>query len=108
MALGNLLSNAVKFTAPREHVTIRVYPVTSDGQHGVAIADNGVGFGMAHVGRLFGVFERLHHASEFEGTGVGLAIVRRIAQKHGGRVWAEGELGQGATFYLTVGDAPPD
>ncbi|MBA2627038.1 MAG: hypothetical protein H0U85_03430 [Gemmatimonadales bacterium] len=108
VALGNLLSNAVKFTAPREHAKIRVYPVTADGQSGLAIADNGVGFGMAHVGRLFGVFERLHHANEFEGTGVGLAIVRRIAQKHGGRVWAEGEPGQGATFYLTVGDAPPD
>ncbi|MEO8226131.1 MAG: PAS domain S-box protein [Gemmatimonadota bacterium] len=105
VALGNLLSNAVKFTAPREHAKIRVYAVEAEGQSGLAVADNGVGFGMAHADRLFGVFERLHHSDEFEGTGVGLAIVRRIAQKHGGRAWAEGEPGHGATFFLTVGDA---
>jgi PAS domain S-box-containing protein len=108
VAVGNLLSNAMKFTGPRDHATIRVYPVSVDGQTGLAVADNGVGFGKAHADRLFGVFERLHRPDEFEGTGVGLAIVRRIAQKHGGRVWAESEPGQGATFYLTVGDAAAD
>lgn len=108
VAVGNLLSNAMKFTGPRDHATIRVYPVRVDGQTGLAVSDNGVGFGKAHADRLFGVFERLHHPDEFDGTGVGLAIVRRIAQKHGGRVWAESQPGEGATFYLTVGDAAAD
>jgi light-regulated signal transduction histidine kinase (bacteriophytochrome) len=108
VAVGNLLANAVKFTAPRERAQIRVYPVESDGQTGLAVADNGVGFGMAHAGRLFGVFERLHRPEEFEGTGVGLAIVQRIVQKHGGRVWAEAEPDRGATFYLTVGSGAAD
>ena len=108
VAVGNLLANAVKFTGPRERATIRVYPVEADGQTGLAVADNGVGFGMAHADRLFGVFERLHRPEEFEGTGVGLAIVRRIVQKHGGRVWAEAEPGQGATFFLTVGNGASD
>ncbi len=103
VAVGNLLANAVKFTAPRERAQIHVYPVEAEGQTGLAVADNGVGFGMAHAGRLFGVFERLHRPEEFEGTGVGLAIVQRIVQKHGGRVWAEAEPDRGATFYLTVG-----
>jgi len=108
VAVGNLLANAVKFTGPRERATIRVYPVVAEGQAGLAVADNGVGFGMAYADRLFGVFERLHHAEEFEGTGVGLAIVRRIVQKHGGRVWAEAEPDRGATFFLTVGNAAGD
>jgi light-regulated signal transduction histidine kinase (bacteriophytochrome) len=108
VAVGNLLANAVKFTAPRDHATIRIYPVHAEGQTGLAVADNGVGFGMAHADRLFGVFERLHPPDEFTGTGVGLAIVRRIVQKHGGRVWAEAEPGRGATFYLTVGNGSSD
>ncbi len=104
VAVGNLLANAVKFTGRQDHAMIRIFPVEVDGQSGLGVEDNGVGFGMANADRLFGVFERLHHAEEFEGTGVGLAIVRRIAQKHGGRAWAEGEPGRGATFYLTVDD----
>jgi PAS domain S-box-containing protein len=108
VAVGNLLANAVKFTGPRERATIHVYPVEAEGQTGLAVADNGVGFGMAHADRLFGVFERLHRPEEFEGTGVGLAIVRRIVQKHGGRVWAEAEPGRGATFFLTVGNGAGD
>ena len=108
VAVGNLLANAVKFTAPRDRATIRIYPVHAEGQTGLAVADNGVGFGMAHADRLFGVFERLHPPDEFTGTGVGLAIVRRIAQKHGGRVWAEAEPGRGATFFLTVGNGSTD
>ena len=107
LAIRNLLSNAVKFTGPRDQATIRVFAVQADGQAGLAVADNGVGFGMSHADRLFGVFERLHHREDFEGNGVGLAIVRQIARKHGGRVWAESEPDRGATFYLTLGEPPP-
>jgi PAS domain S-box-containing protein len=103
VALGQLLSNAVKFTRGRERAVIQVRAVETDGQTGVAVQDNGVGFNMAHAGKLFGVFQRLHRAGEFEGNGAGLALVQRIAHKHGGRVWAEGEPDRGATFYITFG-----
>jgi PAS domain S-box-containing protein len=103
VALTNLVSNAVKFTRPRARATIRIRPVESEGQVGLAVEDNGVGFKMAHAGKLFGVFQRLHRADEFEGNGAGLAVVQRIAHKHGGRVWAEAEPDSGATFYLTLG-----
>jgi light-regulated signal transduction histidine kinase (bacteriophytochrome) len=103
LAITHLLSNAVKFTRPRERAIIRIAPVESDGQAGLAVRDNGVGFRMAHAGKLFGLFQRLCRPDEFEGNGAGLAIVQRIAQKHGGRVWAESELDAGATFYLTLG-----
>ncbi|MFL5495293.1 MAG: PAS domain S-box protein [Gemmatimonadales bacterium] len=103
LALEQLLSNAVKFTRGREQAVIHVRPVEADGQTGVAVQDNGAGFNMAHAGKLFGVFQRLHGLEEFEGNGAGLALVQRIAHKHGGRVWAEGEVGQGATFYITFG-----
>jgi PAS domain S-box-containing protein len=103
MAITNLLSNAVKFTKPRERATIRIRPVESDGQVGLAVEDNGVGFKMAYAGKLFGLFQRLHRSDEFEGNGAGLAMVQRIAQKHGGRVWAEAEPDRGATFYMTLG-----
>jgi signal transduction histidine kinase len=103
IAITNLLSNAVKFTRPRQQATIRVRPVEMDGHAGLAVEDNGVGFKMAYAGKLFGVFQRLHRPDEFEGNGAGLAMVQRIAQKHGGRVWAEAEPGIGATFYLTLG-----
>lgn len=102
-ALGNLLANAVKFTRPRDQAVIRIRPLRSDGQVGVAVEDNGVGFKMAYAGKLFGVFQRLHRADEFEGNGAGLAVVQRIVHKHGGRVWAEAEPDKGATFYLTLG-----
>jgi two-component system, chemotaxis family, sensor kinase Cph1 len=103
LALNNLLSNAVKFTRPRDRAVIRIRPVEFDGQAGVAVEDNGVGFKMAYAGKLFGMFQRLHRADEFEGNGAGLALVQRIAHKHGGRVWAEAEPDKGATFYLTLG-----
>jgi signal transduction histidine kinase len=103
VALTNLLSNAVKFTRPREHATIRIRPVEHEDQVGLAVEDNGIGFKMAHAGKLFGVFQRLHRADEFEGNGAGLAVVQRIVHKHGGRVWAEAEPDKGATFFMTLG-----
>jgi PAS domain S-box-containing protein len=103
IAITNLLSNAVKFTRPREHATIRVRPIQSDGQVGLAVQDNGVGFKMAHAGKLFGIFQRLHRPDEFEGNGAGLALVQRIVHRHGGKVWAESEPDSGATFYMTLG-----
>jgi PAS domain S-box-containing protein len=103
MAVTHLLSNAIKFTRPRQRAEIRIVPVRADGQTGLAVQDNGVGFKMAYAGKLFGMFQRLHRPDEFEGNGAGLAIVQRIAHKHGGRVWAEADPDAGATFYLTLG-----
>jgi light-regulated signal transduction histidine kinase (bacteriophytochrome) len=103
--LANLLSNALKFTAKVDRPVIELGAVASSGDTAYFVRDNGAGFDMAFANQLFGVFHRLHGADEFEGTGVGLAIVRRIVERHGGRVWAEGRVGEGATFYFTL--APP-
>lgn len=98
----NLLSNAIKFTRQRTPAVIEVGMMEMDGRAAIFVRDNGVGFEMKHVDKLFGVFQRLHRADEFEGTGVGLATVQRIVRKHGGEIWAQAELDKGATFFFTL------
>ncbi len=100
--LVNLLNNAVKFTQPRDAAVIEVEGWDEKKETVYCVRDNGVGFNMEYADRLFGPFQRLHPVGQFEGTGIGLAIVQRIVRRHGGRVWAEAKLGEGATFYFAI------
>ena len=100
-ALSILLDNAIKYSAPRQRACIEV-GVEGTGRNCVFVRDNGVGFDMRYAGKLFGAFQRLHRQDEFEGVGIGLAVAKRIVERHGGQIWADAKVGEGAVFRFTV------
>jgi len=102
VALENLLGNAWKFTSKKPSATITMGRQIHEGAPAFFVRDDGAGFDMAHISKLFGAFQRLHSQREFPGNGVGLATVQRVIHRHGGQIWAEGVLGQGATFHFTL------
>ena len=102
VVLGNLMDNAWKFTGKQGAARIEFGRTTHSGTTVFFVRDNGAGFDMTYVDKLFGTFQRLHSVQDFPGTGIGLASVQRILRRHGGEIWAEGKTGQGATFYFTL------
>jgi light-regulated signal transduction histidine kinase (bacteriophytochrome) len=99
----NLISNAIKYSSKKEYAKVEIGMVSQEGQPVYYVKDNGAGFEMKYADQLFGVFKRLHDDSEFEGTGIGLALVYRIITRHGGKIWADAKVGEGAIFYFTLG-----
>ena len=98
---ANLIGNALKFSRNREHPLVEIGSFTEEGHLIFFVRDNGIGFDMRYSDKIFGVFQRLENTEEYEGTGIGLAIVHRIIEIHGGRIWVESEMDKGTTFYFT-------
>jgi light-regulated signal transduction histidine kinase (bacteriophytochrome) len=101
----NLLTNAIKYSAKKDQPLIKVGAIPRDGSVTIYVRDNGAGFDMKYYDRLFGAFQRLHGISEFEGTGLGLMLTKKIIERHNGEVWAEGKVGEGASFYFSLPSA---